>query len=158
MAGNQSRGLIAASKTRGWDPTVIPAGYGKPAESIAPFDKDMGNLPDFTMGRLPGGNPDGWQDGVDSEHGQQPPQGVRLFEKPPFNTPDYGRETAARGYGPPLAVNQPTYGDSRGAAATPLAGEQTGSMFDTPFSIPKVDRENVSRRTTKANPFPDMGI
>lgn len=60
MAGNQSRGLIQASKTKGWDPTVIEGG-----ESIANFDKDQGNLPGRHVGRLPGGTPDGWPDGYD---------------------------------------------------------------------------------------------
>lgn len=60
MAGNQSRGLIAASKTKGWDPTVIP-GFG----SIANFDKDQGNLAGKHVGTLPGGTPDGWPDGND---------------------------------------------------------------------------------------------
>lgn len=61
MAGNQSRGLIAASKTKGWDPTVIPAGNGKPQESLTTFDVDQGNLPGYPVGRFPA-VPDGWPD------------------------------------------------------------------------------------------------
>lgn len=39
MAGQMTRGLIAASKTLGWDPTVIP-GFG----SMTEFDRDAGRL------------------------------------------------------------------------------------------------------------------
>ena len=60
MAGNQSRGLVAASKTKGWDPTVIAGG-----ESIAPFDVDQGNLAGTPVGRLPGGPKPAWPDGFD---------------------------------------------------------------------------------------------
>jgi hypothetical protein len=67
MSGNQSRGLIAASKTRGWDPTVIPARDGEAANSsILPrFDRDQGNLANGHVGQLPDGTPDGWPDGHD---------------------------------------------------------------------------------------------
>lgn len=90
MAGNQSRGLIAASKTRGWDPTVIPAGNGRPAESIANFDKDQGNYgnqPGKCVGEIPGGHPDGWPDGYDVSKGIPSQQ---------FNSPDVSRENAMR--------------------------------------------------------------
>lgn len=69
MAGNQSRGLIQASKTRGWDPTVIPARDGVAADSsiLPTFDRDQGNIAadigspgDWCVGKLPGGTPDGW--------------------------------------------------------------------------------------------------
>ena len=68
MAGNQSRGLILASKTRGWDPTKIPSVDGG-NESILPnFDKDQGNhrmYGDPSVGKLPDGTPGGWPDGHD---------------------------------------------------------------------------------------------
>jgi len=57
MAGNQSRGLIQASKTKGWDPTVIPARGDQPAESIANFDKDQTNANVYGLGSIPGGAP-----------------------------------------------------------------------------------------------------
>lgn len=57
MAGNQSRGLIAASKTKGWDPTVIVDRKSGRTESIANFDKDQGNLPGKPTGDIPGGPP-----------------------------------------------------------------------------------------------------
>ncbi len=57
MAGNQSRGLIAASKTKGWDPTVIVDLKSGRTESIANFDKDQGNLPGKPTGDIPGGPP-----------------------------------------------------------------------------------------------------
>lgn len=84
MAGNQSRGLIAASKTRGWDPTVI-AGTG---ESIANFDKDQGNLAGKPVGDIPGGTPDGWADDTGVS--------VRAPMTTTFNAPDFSRETVNR--------------------------------------------------------------
>ena len=59
MAGNQSRGLVAASKTKGWDPTVIPD-----AGSLADFDVDQGNLAKYPLGNL-GNPPNGWPNGYD---------------------------------------------------------------------------------------------
>jgi len=84
MAGNQSRGLIAASKTRGWDPTVIQ-GTG---ESIANFDKDQGNLPGRPVGTLPDGTPDSWPD----------ERGIPSLEvgTAAFSHPDTDRENTAR--------------------------------------------------------------
>ena len=71
MAGNQSRGLIMASKTRGWDPTKIPSVDGG-NESILPnFDKDQGNhrmYGDPSVGKLPDSIPaeqQGWPNGHD---------------------------------------------------------------------------------------------
>jgi len=90
MAGNQSRGLIAASKTRGWDPTKIPARDGLPEVDISKFDVDQGNLPGYPVGRLPGGPVDSWQDGVDlaSKLG---------FDQPtPFSHPDPEKENKVR--------------------------------------------------------------
>jgi hypothetical protein len=64
--GGQSRGLIQASKTAGWDPTVIPARGDKPARSIADFDVDpnIANGQKY-VGELPGGTPLAWPDGYD---------------------------------------------------------------------------------------------
>ena len=83
MAGNQSRGLIAASKTKGWDPTVIPAAPGKPAQSLADFDVDQGNLAGRPVGSIPGGPPS-----LTIPEATDPV----FTEKVTFNTPDYGRE------------------------------------------------------------------
>ena len=77
MAGNQSRGLIIASKTKGWDPTVIE-GFG----SIANFDYDMGNYPTRYVGTLSDGNNDSWPDGYD----------VPPLKMDPFPGPDVTRE------------------------------------------------------------------
>ena len=60
MAGNQVRGLVAASKTKGWDPTVIP-GYG----SIANWDWDPGNANTTPYTNLSDGTADSWPDGYD---------------------------------------------------------------------------------------------
>ena len=57
MAGNQNRGLIRASITKGWDPTVIVDRATGRTESIANFDKDQGNLPRDPVGSIPGGPP-----------------------------------------------------------------------------------------------------
>lgn len=86
--GGQSRGLIQASKTAGWDPTVIPAGPGSPAESIANFDKAPAICQqvreDGALGDLPGGTPLAW------------PDGDVLSESVPFSYPDTTRETKNR--------------------------------------------------------------
>jgi hypothetical protein len=91
MAGNQSRGLIAASKTRGWDPTRIPAGGpGQPEQDLAAFDVDQGNAASYPVGRLPGGPVDAWEDGISVG-------GLSLDNpSPTFRTPDAGRENANR--------------------------------------------------------------
>ena len=87
MAGNQSRGLVAASKTKGWDPMVIPAAPGKPAQSLTDFDVDQGNLAGNPVGRIPGGPPST----------TIPEATDTVFtEKVTFSTPDYSRENAAR--------------------------------------------------------------
>lgn len=86
MAGNQSRGLVQASKTKGWDPTKIPAGPNGPAVDLSRIDVDPGNLPGPYVGSLVGPSADA-ADGYDSSIGAP---GV------PFDTPDVGRETAAR--------------------------------------------------------------
>ena len=57
--GGQSRGEIQSAKTQGWDPAIIPAQFGKPAESIAAFDHPPELNPtdrDF-VGKIPGGPP-----------------------------------------------------------------------------------------------------
>lgn len=87
MAGNQSRGLIQASKTRGWDPTVIP-GEG----SILPnFDRDQGNLAGKPVGELPGGPVDAWQDGY-AMGGLQ----LDANAKPTFNSPTLKENVSRR--------------------------------------------------------------
>ena len=83
MAGNQSRGLIAASKTKGWDPTVIAGG-----ESIANFDKDQTNANIYGVGRIPGGPPP--QVDTSMSHDAVMPGKVE------FAHPDFTRETANR--------------------------------------------------------------
>ena len=75
MANNQSRGLIIASKTKGWDPTVID-GFG----SIANFDYDPGNYATRFVGTLSDGNNLAWPDGYDIP-------GVKA-EPPTFETPE----------------------------------------------------------------------
>jgi hypothetical protein len=77
MAGNQVRGLVAVSKARGWDPTVIP-GVG----SIANFDHDQGNYPMGSVGSLPDGENLSWPDGYD----------VPALKMNPFPGPDVSRE------------------------------------------------------------------
>ena len=96
MAGNQSRGLIAASKTRGWDPTVIPARGDQPEVSIANFDVDQGNLAGYPVGRLPGGitehaGPEGRDDTRPDRQGTQSKSNYDDFGQP-FSTPKYERE------------------------------------------------------------------
>ena len=82
MAGNSVRGLIQASRTKGWDSTRIPAGNGQPEQSLAKFDVDQGNLAGNPVGRLPGGTPDGWADGHDVDL-----RALRFEAPVPFNAP-----------------------------------------------------------------------
>ena len=157
MAGNQVRGLIAASKTRGWDPTVIP-GFG----SMANFDKDPGQViidGPRPVGDLPGGNPDGWYAEYDSEHPSMTNTPKDVFDSPSFNHPDVSRENVSRGSGTALPVNR-----APSERVTPVLKQLPGpqadgttplSVFDVPFSTPNL-RENRVNRTTKANPYPDM--
>ena len=79
--GGQSRGLIQASKTQGWDPTVIP-GHG----SMADFDKEpeLNPIGRTYIGRIPGGPPPV----VTPEAAH-----AALSPKETFNAPDYSRET-----------------------------------------------------------------
>ena len=80
--GGQSRGLIQASKTAGWDPTVIPARGDQPAQGIADFDVDPGiaNGQKY-VGEFAGGTPLAWPDGYDV--------GISGGEiAPRFETPD----------------------------------------------------------------------
>ena len=91
MAGNQSRALRIASLTRGWDSTKIPAGNGQPAQDLARFDVDQGNLAGRPVGSLPGGTPDTWRDGYDTD-----PSRLRFDAPVPFATPDTTRETVSR--------------------------------------------------------------
>lgn len=86
MAGNQSRGLVQVSKTKGWDPTKIPAGGGQGEVDLSKVDVDPGNLPGPYVGRLVGPPADA-ADGYDSSIGAP---------SVPFNTPDVGREDPTR--------------------------------------------------------------
>jgi len=63
MAGNQSRGLIAASKTKGWDPTEIP-GMGGILPNFDRDQKNYGNDGDKCVGTLPEGTPEAWPDSL----------------------------------------------------------------------------------------------
>lgn len=97
MAGNQSRGLIAASKTRGWDPTVIPARDDKPAVSISNFDMDQTNAVGSVdpLGRLPEGKVISYPDGYSHPPTYSGADGI----SPPattFNYPDVTRENKSR--------------------------------------------------------------
>lgn len=85
MAGNQSRGLIQASITRGWDPRVIP---GFDSGILPNFDKDQGNIvsqgnPSGCLGKLPDGTPDGWPDGHDILGVPSPSPTSRDFQPAP---------------------------------------------------------------------------
>jgi hypothetical protein len=82
MAGGQSRGLIIASRMKGWDSTVIVDTATGSRESIANFDKDQGNLPGSPVGRLPVERPDQRE--------------IRWDDPVTFRTPDTTRETPAR--------------------------------------------------------------
>ena len=97
MAGNQSRGLIAASKTRGWDPTVIPARDDKPAFNLADWDVDQTNANGavYPLGRFPEGKVISYPDDYShpptcsSADGTSPPATT-------FNYPDVTRENKSR--------------------------------------------------------------
>ena len=152
MAGNQSRGLIEASKTRGWDPTVIPGRDGEPARSIAGFDIDPGNLMGRPVGDLPGGTPDGWPDQWDNGRmipGDRP--GAVSFSLPDASR-EYGNEHA------PDNLGQSKF-DNRGRVTPPSIPqrvEDTRSMFDTPWNTADFERDRTERKTTNANPYPGM--
>lgn len=152
MAGNQSRGLIAASRTKGWDPTVIPARGDSPEVSIVNFDVDQGNLPQYPVGRLPGGTPDGWPDNWDN--GRTDP-GPRPGECS-FSYPDVGRE-----YGQEHGSDnmRPSTFDNRGRvtpASIPARVEDVRSIFDTPWETPNYSRDATAHKTRNANPYPGM--
>lgn len=88
MAGNQSHGLVAASKTRGWDPTKI-AGFDGAEGDLAPWDHDPANI--TTTGSYAGNaNP-----GTPTNPSDADPTAVAR-EGVSFNTPDVSRETANR--------------------------------------------------------------
>lgn len=87
--GAQSKGLIIAAQTAGWDPTKIMPG----GEDISNFDKAPELFANQAgTGAMPGGSPDSWPDGY-SRGGLNldPSSTVR------FNAPDAGRETAQHG-------------------------------------------------------------
>lgn len=90
MAGNQSRGLVAASKTRGWDPTKIQGFTDAEGGDIAQWDYDPGNIvtpPNTYVGDAVPNTP------------LNPPEGDSTATSPvapAFNVPDAGRETTNR--------------------------------------------------------------
>jgi len=147
MAGKQVRGLIAASKTQGWDPTVIE-GFG----SIENFDKDPGVPMGRPVGDLPGGTPSAWPDSWDNGHhicGPEP-------EEPLFNRPDVSRE-----YGNEHSPNnlRESKFDVRGRA-TPVSidkgVEDTRSIFEAPWNTVDFSRNKTAHKTSDANPYPGM--
>ena len=88
MPGGQSRGLVQASITKGWDPRKIPAGPNGPAVDLSKIDVDPGNLPGPYLGRLSDAGPKAdAPDGYDSSIGSP---------SVPFEHPDTSRETANR--------------------------------------------------------------
>lgn len=165
MAGNQSRGLIAASKTRGWDPTVIPAKGRYPAVDLSKIDYDP--YPNNISQQTPvyteqaGGYPAGWPDGTQPV----PPPGdpmrtgpQDIFSQPLFSPPDTSKETVSRGVGRELPIRRFT-----GPMCEPIPQPPTPNTSANPtpaaavdFSQPKHDKAGVGR-TTNANPFAGMG-
>lgn len=90
--GDQSKGLIQASKTRGWDPNIIPAGNGDGEVDISEFNMppERPNFGDMAGRPLPGDVPhqtNGMPDGYDVSVGAP---------RTSFNAPDAGRENANR--------------------------------------------------------------
>jgi hypothetical protein len=88
---NQSASLIQISKMQGWDPTKVEGVDLTKFDAPAAVDHHV-EAGKFGVGELPGGNPDGWPDGYDSEH----PAPNLSNGAVPFATPDAGRETASR--------------------------------------------------------------
>src|SRR3990172_13024277 len=74
MLGAQSKALIILSKNLGWDPTIIPAGNGKPAESIANFNKapNPWELGSQSVGRLPEGSQDSYPQAEEPKYSGSP--------------------------------------------------------------------------------------
>lgn len=104
--GGQSRGLIQASKTQGWDPTRIydceKHAYG---EDISQFDRDPKDTPGWPhaprfVGEIPGGTPSAWPDQPATPQVGSPDAALDAAlatqQQAPFATPDAGRETAVR--------------------------------------------------------------
>jgi hypothetical protein len=88
MPGAQSRGLVQASITKGWDPRVIQ-GSG---ERIDQFDVDPTSATTRYVGRLPGGAPpDGYRDDFDTDASR-----LRFDAPVPFSTPASREEKARR--------------------------------------------------------------
>jgi len=97
MAGNQSRGLIQASKTKGWDPTVIPGSGPIGSFDLSTFDKDQGNLPEYPLGQFPEGpHVDAYPDGYSRGATTNTPADQLPIPKTEFATPDYSRENKVR--------------------------------------------------------------
>jgi hypothetical protein len=88
---NQSRSLIEISKMQGWDPTKVD-GIDLSRFNVPSAVDNHVEAGKYGVGELPGGNPDGWPDGYDSEH----PQASISPGQTDFATPDAGRETANR--------------------------------------------------------------
>ena len=162
MAGNQSRGLVQASKTRGWDPTVIPARDGRPAVDLSKIDVDPwpNNIAESTPNfpEQPGGYPEGWVAGAQPvPPPQDPPRtGTQdIFAPPLFANPDTTRETVSRGVGKELPVN----GMTGKTTSEPAQNPTPNTPYTYPpvdFSVPNHNKAGMGR-TTKADPFAGMG-
>jgi len=163
MAGNQSRGLVAASKTRGWDPTKIPARAGRPEVDLSKIDVDPwpGNIANTTpvYPEEPGGYPDGWPAGTQPvPPPQDPPRtGTQdIFADPLFNNPNTSRETVSRGAGKELPVNRMTGKTTPEPAQNPSPGTPFPNPQAVPFAQPNHNKAGVGR-TTNADPFAGIG-
>ena len=163
MGGGQSRGLIAASKTKGWDPTKIPARAGRPEVDLSKIDVDPfpHNISETTpvYPEQPGGYPEGWVNGTQPVPPPQDPPHVGaqdIFAPTQFAHPDTSRETVSRGVGKELPVNPIV-----GKATPPLAQNPTPNTpfpnpAAVPFAQPNHNKAGVGR-TTNADPFAGMG-
>ena len=163
MAGNQSRGLIIASRTRGWDATKIPARAGRPEVDLSKLDVDPwpNNIAQSTpvYPEQPGGYPDGWPAGTQPvPPPQDPPHtGTQdIFAPALFSTPDRSRSDASRGVGTELPVNRMTGKTTPEPAALSSPGAATPNPEAVPFAQPNHHKAGVGR-TTNADPFAGIG-
>jgi hypothetical protein len=123
MSGNQSRGLVRASITKGWDPTKIDNGDGSTTD-ISRWDYDSGNI----------AQPPGGYVGVGPSAATNSPDGdpsIRAGLGPDtplgFATPDTTRETVRRGtYNAHPRGGSDVSGSSPGLDATDPAGSVPG--------------------------------
>ena len=103
MPGGQSRGLIQASITKGWDPRVIPARADRPSVDLSKWDVDPTSATTRYVGRLTGGTPDVFASDNPAADGYHD-----IFAEPSFNHPDTRRETVSRGVRETLPVREPS--------------------------------------------------